>query len=493
MCATAPALAGLAASVVYTSPSDEELGIPADAVAWVHRPLPRDLPGRRVPVLTVASNLGALDLRARAVPLPCANTLAHLHFQERRLGFVDGVFFNPETVLVKFRGEAFVSALRVEPLKEWEAVQTVRRRADVQFAELDTIERRQFTPDDPLLDLQWHHSVIGSFQAWQTSLGSPAVRVAIVDTPFQMNHPDLAANTVSGWDVVANQPVTASGGIAHSTLCAGMAAAVVNNGTGGAGAANGQILPVNINGAISEMYDATLWAATNGARVVNISWSGGTNAVLEAAGYFLKTNAGGILFMSAVDGYGTLNGSNQPDVYCVSMTDAADNVQGTLSGPYIDFAAPGYNIYSTTTNGGYAYATGCSFAAPLVAGMAAWMFGLNPTLAPEEVIDILTNTAVPLGAANYYGAGRVDFAAAATATIATLPNILDVHAAGGVVSLTANYRPGLAYALWQTGDLSEPGTLATNVAAATNGNTIILRDLSPPAGGCFYRVVAGPP
>ena len=74
------------------------------------------------------------------------------------------------------------------------------------------------------------------------------------------------------------------------------------------------------------------------------------------------------------------------------MTDAADNFQDTQYGPYIDFAAPGYHIYSTSTGGGYAVGSGCSYAAPLVAGVVAWMFGLNPTLSPDEVIGILKDT-----------------------------------------------------------------------------------------------------
>ncbi len=495
----AVAVVGAGAQLPYAAASDQDLGLPSDMASLPSPKLPYDMPGRRIPALTTFANLSAKDLADRAVPLPQANTLAHVNFQQRRFGrFVaEGgsvQYFNPETVLVKFRGQPLVSALRVEPLREWDAVQTLRRRADVEFAELDTFERRQFTPNDPLLASQWHHQVIGSFQAWNYSQGQLSVRVAIVDSPFQMDHPDLAANTVSGWDIVANQAVTSSVGITHSTLCAGMAAAVINNGVGVAGAANCQVLPVNINGAISEMYNATLWAATNGVRVVNISWSGGTNAVLEAAGLFLKTNAGGILVMSAVDGSGLLNGPNQPDVYCVSMTDAADNFQGTMYGPYIDFAAPGYEIYSTTTAGGYATATGCSFAAPLVAGVVAWLFGLNPTLAPGDVIGILTNTAVELGQPGwneYYGWGRVDFGAAAAAAAATLPNISSVQWSNNAVIVSAAFRPGLNYSLWRAAQLTPPvWAQVTNALLATNNGAISLTDPAPFPATAFYRVQA---
>ena len=484
------------AQLPYASVTDQELGLPGDVVAQPSPVLPMEIPGRRIPPLTTFSNLFAADLPDRAMPLPRANTRAHGNFQTRHFGRLPTgqgtVYFNPETILVKFRGQSLVSALRVEPLREWDAVQALRRRPDVEFAQLDTFERRQFLPNDPQIGSQWHHQVIGSYQAWNYGLGQASVSVAIVDSPFQMDHPDLAANTVSGWDVVANQPVTASAGIAHSTLCAGMAAAVINNGLGVAGAANCHVLPININGAISEMYNATIWAANNGVRVVNISWSGGTNAVLEAAGLYLKTNAAGILIMSAVDGNGLLNGPSQPDVYCISMTDSADNFEATMYGPYIDFAAPGYQIYSTTTGGGYATASGCSFAAPLVAGVVAWIFGVNPTLSPDDVINILTNTAVDLGPTGwdqYYGWGRIDFAAAAAAAVATLPAIPSVQWTNNTLVVFTSFRPGPVYSLWRTPQLSPPAWApAANVILATNGPTISLTDPAPWPGQAFYRV-----
>jgi hypothetical protein len=487
----------------YAWVSDEVLRLPEDLPNLAPgRQLSRELPDRRIPGLVLFSELAAPGLTNRVVPLPQANTLAHLNYQQRRFGRLlespDKVtLFNPETILLKFRAQAQVSALRVEPMREWEAVQVLAARPDVEFAELDTFEQRQFTPDDPMLGAQWHHQVIGSYQAWNYNLGQPTVRIAIVDTPFQMDHPDLAGNTVSGWDVVANGPVNSSAGIAHSTMCAGMAAAVINNGVGVAGAANCQILPININGAISEMYNATIWAASNGVRVVNISWSGGTNAALETAGYFLKTNAGGILVMSAIDGSGLLDGPNQPDIYCISMTDAADNFQETMHGPYIDFSAPGYQIYSTTTSGGYACGSGCSYAAPLFSGVAAWLLGLNPTLRPDDVIAILQNTAVGLGPAGwdeYFGWGRINFAAAAAAAAATLPNISNIQWANNQITISANFRAGLNYSLWRTPQLVNPvWSPVTNSAAWTNGNLILLTDPTPAFGESFYRVQATAP
>src|SRR5678815_5575140 len=112
-----------------------------------------------------------------------------------------GRLFNREVVLVKFRNVRHVAALRVEPFRELDAIEALRERDDVEFAELDSFESREFQPEDPLISNQWHHQAIGSFAAWNYSLGEPSIRIAIVDTPFQMNHPDLAAHTDTGWDI----------------------------------------------------------------------------------------------------------------------------------------------------------------------------------------------------------------------------------------------------------------------------------------------------
>lgn len=486
----------------YGTVPDEELNLPADLVAGGGKELPKELYGRRIPETIPFFGLSSPSLADRAVPLPEANTLAHLSFQARWFGRLRGgngevALFNPQTVLVKFRTRPQVHAIRVEPMRELEAVRAMVSRPDVQFAELDLFQRRQFSPNDPGLSNQWHHSAIGSFEAWNLGLGQSSVSVAIVDTPFQMDHPDLAANTVSGWDAVANVPVTSGTGIVHSTMCAGLAGAVIDNGVGVAGMANCRILPININGAISEIYNAIVWAADHGVRVVSISWSGANSDTLEAAAYYLRTNAQGVVAMAAIDGSGYLDWTNQPDIYCVSMTDEYDNFTGTESGPYIDFAAPGYQVYATTPGGGYGSGTGTSYATPVFAGVVAWLFSLNPTLSPDDVVGILQNTAMDLGPPGwdpYFGWGRINFGAAAAAAVATLPQVTGIQTGHGEVTLSVASRTGLAYSLWRAAQLAPAAWWpVTNAAVDITTGQVLLTDPTPPAGNAFYRVRAALP
>ena len=119
---------------------------------------PASTHGRTVPVVTRLSQLRDHDLPARVVPLPEADTRAARHYFGRRFGRLETQrgprLYNPEIILVKFRNAQHVAALRVEPLREVDALQKVRQRNDVEFAELDSFESRQFNPNDPLLSSQ---------------------------------------------------------------------------------------------------------------------------------------------------------------------------------------------------------------------------------------------------------------------------------------------------------------------------------------------------
>ncbi|MGZ8899797.1 MAG: S8 family peptidase [Limisphaerales bacterium] len=455
--------------------------------------------GRRVPEVVAAAELGKAGLAVKAVPLVEAEMLRGARFAARKFGRVETErgprWFHSVVVLVKFREAKHVAALVVERQGEVEAVRALRSRKDVVFAELDFIQERQFSPNDPMLLNQWHHGVIGSFAAWGYSLGEPSVRVAIVDTPFQMDHPDLAAHTDAGWDVVNGTEITfgsaMSAGIEHSTLSAGMTAAVIGNGVGAAGASNCRILPININGSISEMYAAIVWAADNGVRVVNISWTGADSESLNAAGAYLKEKTRGVLVMPGVNGSGFLNYTNQPNIYCVSMTDAADNVRSRF-GNHIDFAAPGWEIFSTTTNSGYAFGTGTSFSAPLFCGVVATLFTINPTMDVEAAIKLLKDTAMDLGAPGwdqFYGHGRIDFGAAAAAADASRPRITEFQISDGRALVTVSNAADLDVLLWRSSTVNASSWEAVpDVSSSVDGGLLTLVDPNPAENQKYYRV-----
>ena len=77
------------------------------------------------------------------------------------------------------------------------------------------------------------------------------------------------------------------------------------------------------------------------------------------------------------------------------MTDAEDQARSAY-GPHIDFAAPGWDIYSTTTNSVYQSDSGTSYSTPLLAGIAAWIMSINPALGPAEIEAILTSASIDL-------------------------------------------------------------------------------------------------
>jgi hypothetical protein len=459
---------------------------------------------RRIPNLLSLEALAAPDLAQQAVPLPQADTSGRSLPPTERLGRWTAAsgrvrWFNSQLVLVKFKGARHVAAIRVESGREMEVQRRLVARPDVAFAELDWFQTRQSFPNDPQYSNQWYHAVLGSRQAWSLSQGQPFIRIAMVDAPFQMNHPDLADHVAAGWDADQNVAVTNSSGTDHSTLGAGLAAAVINNGLGVAGMGNCTILPININGSISEMYDAVIWAADHGVRVVNISWTGGDSDTLNAAGAYLKATARGILIMAGGNADAAPYTTNEPDIYCIAMTDAADNMR-SLAGPQVDFAAPGWNIFSTTTGGGYGFASGTSYAAPVFAGVVAVLLSINPTLGPDEVVEILKATAhQPNGWParqwnSFYGWGRIDFAAAAAAAQATLPFITGLTLTNQQAHVTANYRPGLTYTLWWSATLmGESWSPVTNAMVMIHGDAISFVDPSPAALCGFYRIEAVAP
>lgn len=444
------------------------------------------------PVRWKASELATADLTSVSVSLRSLRRTELKEIQTRDLqsGAIRQPMFTPELVIFRREGDREVSAVHVSRGSEIAAAKVLSERSEVEFATVDRIQSRQFVPSDANLNFQWHHGIVNSFGAWKDGLGSGSVRIAIVDSPFQMNHPDLIENVDTGWDVTDEMPILTAVGDAHSTGSAGMAAAVINNGVGVAGAANCRLVPIGITGATSEMYQAVLWAADHNIRVVNISWTGANEPVMQAAGEYLREQVEGVLVMPGLNDAGQAGFINQPDILCISMTDAADNMR-SLSGPHIDFAAPGWDVYTTTANSGYGTARGTSFAAPLFAGVVAMVMSINPALTAAQTVEMIRVTSDDKGNPGWdegYGWGRVNFGAAVAETVTSLPRVASVSSNSGGIEIGVEVGFSSTVTLERKGLLNESDWVA--IGTQTNGGGLtIFRDVvgSEPA---MYRALA---
>ncbi|MCG8423068.1 MAG: S8 family serine peptidase [Proteobacteria bacterium] len=330
-----------------------------------------------------------------------------------------------------------------------EMVEIYQHSGLVAIAEPTTRGRYLVTPNDPNYGMQWHLTQTRTDIAWHRETGSSATVIAILDSGTDFPHEDLGQGTDAyqnvwrnaGEDAWAdpNDPTTGNGldddlnGFAddwkgwdfhngdndgrgpfyHGTHVAGIAAGKTHNGTGIAGVAGGwagaggQMMIVGVgdnfpNGAILD--DAILYAAQNGADVIQLSLSVGVSAAIDAAlqtaymtyGVFIA-NASGNNSNPAVS-YPASN----PHVMAVGGTTAADMRAGFANyGPNLEIAAPADDIHSSRIGDTYGTGDGTSYASPQVSGTAALMLAVNPALSNADIRSILHMTADKVGGYDY--------------------------------------------------------------------------------------------
>jgi subtilisin family serine protease len=347
--------------------------------------------------------------------------------------------------------------------------------------ELDMIVTLDQTITDPSFNRSWALPKIEAPAAWDFSTGDGII-VAVLDTGVDSTHPDLAANMVPGWNMFDNNDDTADVHN-HGTWVAGTIAAAANNGAGSAGVAwSAEIMPVRISnpdGAafISTIANGIRWAADHGAKVVNNSFSGvAGSATIRSAAQYLR-NKGGVLVVSAGNTGSRLNHSPSDVILVASATDSSDQRPSWSSyGPYVDIAAPGVSIFTTSRGGGYSFVSGTSFSSPIVAATAALMFAANHELTPADLDQLMLSTTTDLGAPgfdDFYGTGRVDASAAVVAASTMIgidnqaPSVAIISPNGGEVAgivpvdVEAFDNVGVVRAeLWVNGKIMVTDTLA---------------------------------
>jgi subtilisin family serine protease len=251
------------------------------------------------------------------------------------------------------------------------------------------------------------------------------VTIAVIDSGIDANHPELANAIADSFDALGSK----EGPHVHGT---GVAGAIVAHARLMGSAPAARILAIRAFGAVPKGAESTSYvilkgldyAAARGARIVNMSFAGPKDALIERG---IAAAAGkGIVMVAAAGNAGAKSPPLYPgantNVIAVSATDAQDKLfTASNRGGYIAIAAPGVDIFLPAPDDKYQMTSGTSFSAAYVSGLAALMLERNPALKPDEVRTILMKTARDLGAAgrdDLFGAGEADAYAAVSAVAA---------------------------------------------------------------------------
>jgi len=281
---------------------------------------------------------------------------------------------------------------------------------------------------------------IGAEVAWETTRGA-GVRIAVIDSGFDVHHPDLAPGVAatSGFfredDVfqdISNYPAPAD---SHGTFCAGLARSVAPEaGLIALGCVRDHL------GTQATMARAIAYAA-GPAHADVISCSLGPNqrdgawrvtSILRDAIDFAVTHGRGgrgTPVFWAVNDYRVPIAADEVLSYAatiaVGKSNRLDQVDDSAFGLELDFLAPGSDVHSTFKDVAYGECTGTSFATPIAAGVGALVLSVRPELTWQQVRQILRDTCDKIGGPGvvydlnghnpYYGFGRINAARAVSA------------------------------------------------------------------------------
>lgn len=295
-----------------------------------------------------------------------------------------------------------------------------------------------FLSNDPYYNLQWglwdrkvstQANTTSLQTAWAITEGNENIKIAVIDTGVELNHPDLQGQLVDGFDAANNLSAGGPAGLItylpHGTCVAGIIVAKKDNNIGMSGVAPGcKVIPININGpqglVVSSIRSAVEWALAHDADVINFSVKfieGYIDDLLIRATTEGRNGKGCVVV--AASGNDEVENVSYPASFSSVLAVGAHSSDGLRSdfsnyGIGLNVVAPGFLIVTTDLLGtdGYNSNTssdevsdrnytklfkGTSAAAPFASGIAALILSKYPDLSEAQV-----RRAIELGSDRHY-------------------------------------------------------------------------------------------
>jgi len=294
----------------------------------------------------------------------------------------------------------------------------------------------------------WHLKRIQADKAWDITKGTPNIKVAVIDTWFDITHPDLENKFIYNYDPYDSIEFgKVCGKNVHGTIVSSLVAAKTDGG--------GQLASVGFN---TMMIGYKAWSGSYLQRAQHASLALGVDIITSSAGGWSCTSTtdtiekvavqeildnGTIVVMPAGNGptgtrcykgreraFKPLSPEYDDRIIMVTSSGIDDKHQYFEAGidkthshfQEVDVCSPGYNIFGAmqttdkycneNTWPYYGSCTGTSFATPIVAGICALMKSIDPCLTPAKAQEIIKSTTDPILDANLFtgliGTGRVN-------------------------------------------------------------------------------------
>ena len=305
-------------------------------------------------------------------------------------------------------------------------IRSLSARQDVMSIVPAAVRRLSYQPNGPFYPrVTTYLAAVGAPAAWEVTKGSASVKIAVIDSGIDNAHPDLVGKVVGSYNAV-DGTTDVSDSIGHGTMVAGVAAAASDNAVGTTGVGfNSSLLAVKVADAAGLIYTddvaaGIVWAADNGADVVNLSLGSAASDTTEANAISYARSRDVVVVAAAGNAGDTtpIYPAAYPGVLAVGATDAAGNRASFSSyGSWVSVGAPGVGIFSTAPQAAsdfqpdYDTADGTSFSSPIVAGQVALLAAAAPTSSAAVLRSAVVSSAHGYSGLGL-GAGQIDILAA---------------------------------------------------------------------------------